>query len=140
VQKKYRIVVNGEVYEVEIEEVSGGRSPAVSAPLAAPERAAAPIRPQSAPVIAPPKEKAAPIKSAAPVPTGAAVVTSPMPGTILQVKVNVGDVVKYGQPVVILEAMKMENEIVATTNGTVKEIRVGKGATVNSGDALVVIA
>ncbi len=62
-----------------------------------------------------------------------------MPGTILDVKVRVGDTVKYAQPVVILEAMKMENEIVATADGTVQEIRVTKGAAVNAGDVLVVI-
>jgi len=137
--KKYRIVVNGEVYEVEIEEVGSHGVPAIAAPVA-PERVAAPVvRPATAPPTAPPVAKTAPTKSAAPAPAGAGAVTCPMPGTILQVKVRVGETVKYGQPVVILEAMKMENEIVATTSGTVQDIRVAKGATVNSGDVLVVI-
>lgn len=137
--KKYRIVVNGEVYEVEVEEV-GVLSPArTSAPHVAPERVVAPPRPVVAAPIEPAAPKAAPQKSAAPKVAGAGVVASPMPGTILGVKVKVGDAVKYGQPVVILEAMKMENEIVATMDGTVREVRVNKGTAVNSGDVLVVI-
>jgi len=131
--KKFRIVVNGEAYEVEIEEV-GAEGAQVSAPVVtAPRPAAAPAR-AGAP------KAAAPVKNApAPVSAGASSITSPMPGTIIDVKVGVGDSVKFGQPVVILEAMKMENEIIATADGTVKEIRVQKGATVSSGDVLVVI-
>ena len=62
-----------------------------------------------------------------------------MPGTILDVKVKIGDSVKWGQPVIILEAMKMENEIVATVDGSIIDIMVQKGATVSSGDVLIVI-
>jgi len=137
--KKYRIVVNGEVYEVEVEEVGVSSAPRATAPLVASEQVVAPPRVVAAPPVAPPVTKPAPQRSAAPVATGAGIVTSPMPGTILGVKVKVGDVVKYGQPVLILEAMKMENEIVATADGNVREVRVTKGAAVNSGDVLVVI-
>lgn len=137
--KKYRIVVNGEVYEVEVEEVGVYSAARPAAPLAAPATVVAPPRVAAAAPVAPPVAKPAPQKSAAPKVTGAGVVASPMPGTILGVKVKVGDVVKYGQPVVILEAMKMENEVVATTDGTIREVRVNKGTAVNSGDVLVVI-
>lgn len=134
--KKFRITVNGETFEVEVEEtgVEGG---VVSQPVA---RTAAPVAP--APRAAAPAPRAA--ASAAPRPAsggaaGAGSVTAPMPGTILDVKVNVGDQVKAGQTVVILEAMKMENEIGAPQDGTVKEVRVQKGAAVNPGDVLVTI-
>jgi len=137
--KKYRIVVNGEVYEVEVEEVGAHTPQRTSAPLSAPAQVMAPPRTVVAAPVAPLAVKTAPQKSAAPKVTGTGVVASPMPGTILGVKVKVGDAVKYGQPVVILEAMKMENEIVATMDGTVREVRVNKGTAVNSGDVLVVI-
>lgn len=134
--KKFRITVNGEVYEVEVEETG-------SEGMAAPAQASAPrpVAPVARPVASAPVKAAAP--AAAPKPAagaaGAGSVTAPMPGTILDVKVSVGDQVKAGQPVVILEAMKMENEITATADGTIKEVRVSKGATVNPGDVLVTI-
>lgn len=138
--KKFRITVNGEAYEVEVEETgseSGGgavqHTPRATAPVAAP---VAPVR-AAAPVARPAAPAAAPKASAGG--GGAGSITAPMPGTILDVKVSVGDQVKAGQPVVILEAMKMENEIAATQDGTVKEVRVQKGATVNPGDVLVTI-
>ena len=107
--KKYKVNVNGTVYEVEIEEMTG-------APAAAPV-AAAPAAPAGA------GER----------------VAAPMPGNILSVNVAAGDTVKKGQVLMILEAMKMENEIMAPCDGTVKQVLVNKGATVNSGDPLVVI-
>ena len=121
-----------------MEEV-GAHTAARPAAHSTPEKVIAPARPAVAAPVAPPVAKAAPQKSSTPTVAGAGVVASPMPGTILGVKVKVGDVVKHGQPVVILEAMKMENEIVATQDGTVREVRVNKGAAVNSGDVLVVI-
>lgn len=112
--RKFNVNVNGKIYVVEIEE-TGAAAPVTQAP-------------------APKKEEAAPV--AAPVAGGAVNVEAPMPGTILDVKVAVGTTVKAGQVLCILEAMKMENEIVAPQDGTVKSI-VNKGTTVNTGDILV---
>ena len=119
--RKFLVNVNGTSYEVEVEEIAAG-----AAPVAAP-----------APVAAAP----APAPAAAPAaaPAGAASVSAPMPGNILDVKVKVGDVVSENTVVVLLEAMKMENEIFAGVNGKVTAVNVAKGATVNSGDVLVVI-
>ncbi|MCA0385167.1 MAG: biotin/lipoyl-binding protein [Firmicutes bacterium] len=132
--KKFNITVNGKSYEVEVEEI-GGVMP--SAPV---NRPAAPVAaPTPAPSAAPvPAAKPAAPAPAAPV-AGGETVTSPMPGTILDIKVNVGDTVASGAVLVILEAMKMENEIMAPVAGKVVSINVNKGASVNSGDVLVVI-
>ena len=111
--KKYKVNVNGTVYEVEIEDISG---------------AAVPAAPAAAPVAAP---------AAAPV--GGESVNAPMPGNILSVNVNVGDSVKKGQVLMILEAMKMENEIMCPCDGKVTSIAVTKGAAVESGAALCTI-
>lgn len=128
--KKFNITVNGKAYEVEVEEVGGVASPVQrTAP-----RAAAPAAP--APVAAPKAAAAAP---AAPVAEGGETVVSPMPGTIFDIKVAVGDTVSQGDVLLILEAMKMENEIMAPTGGKVLSINTNKGASVNSGDVLVVI-
>ncbi|HHW32416.1 MAG TPA: biotin/lipoyl-binding protein [Clostridiaceae bacterium] len=142
--KKFLIKVNGTQYEVEVEEIreQGSNIDIVSqarasmpspapAPKAVPEPAAAPK-----PAPAAPKAESA-SKS---VPTGAKTITAPMPGTILDINVNVGDKVKKGQVLLILEAMKMENEIVAPFEGTVASINTSKGATVNAGDVLVSIS
>lgn len=137
--KKFNITVNGKSYEVEVEEIGGVMSSApvarpVATPVAAPSPAAAPA-PAAAPS-APAAKPAAP----APAPVaGGETITSPMPGTILDIKVNVGDTVASGAVLVILEAMKMENEIMAPVAGKVVSINVNKGASVNSGDVLVVI-
>jgi biotin carboxyl carrier protein len=117
--KYYNITVNGVAYSVSVEETTAGSAP-VAAPVAAPAATPAPAK------------KAAPAASAA-----AIAVKAPMPGNILDVKVKVGDAVKSGDTLVILEAMKMENEIVAPKDGTVAGISVNKGDTVNSGDVLV---
>ena len=111
--KKYRVNVNGTAYEVEIEEMTG-------APAAAPA-AAAPAAP-------------------APAASGAGEsITSPMPGNILAVNVAVGDMVKKGQVLMILEAMKMENEIMAPQDGKVTSVAVAKGAAGESGALLCTI-
>jgi len=123
--RKFNINVNGTSYEVEVEEVGG----VVSAPVAA--VAAAPVA--SAPKVAP---KAAP---AAVVADGEQV-KAPMPGNIWDVKVSVGQKVAEGDVVLVLEAMKMENEIMAPCAGTVASVQVEKGATVESGQVLLVIA
>jgi biotin carboxyl carrier protein len=137
--RKFIINVNGKSYDVEVEEVKGG---AVTAP-AAPTMAAAPV---SAPVAAAapaaaPAPKAAPAAATAPVsvPTGAASVTAPMPGTILSINVKAGDVVKKGQVLCILEAMKMENEIMSGSDGTIASVAVNTGDSVNTGQVLFVI-
>lgn len=123
--KNYRITVNGTSYDVSVEELSGG-----AAPLAAPVAAA--------PVAAP-----SPAAPAAPAPAaggaGSVKVSSPMPGKILAVKANVGDSVKKGQVILILEAMKMENEVVAPEDGTIASIDVTVGASVESGDTLATL-
>ena len=112
--KKYRVNVNGTNYEIEIELMSESEAKATPAPAAAP--------------------------APAPAATGEGeAIASPMPGTILDVKVNVGDSVKKGQVLMILEAMKMENEIMAGTDGVITSIGVTKGASVQTGDALCTI-
>ena len=122
--KYYNITVNGVAYSVSVEETAAG-----AAPVAAPAAPAAPKAP-AAPAAAP--KAAAPAGAA-----GAVTVKAPMPGNILDVKVKAGASVKAGDVLVILEAMKMENEIVAPQDGTVASINVNKGDTVNSGDVLV---
>lgn len=129
--KKFRINVNGKSYEVEVEEIGGGAAGTATAPVTAPQ-ATAPA--PAAPVTAAPQAVAA-----APVAAGAEVVSAPMPGKIMSIKVTVGQQVKAGDLILVLEAMKMENEIFCGASGTVKEIRVGEGAAVNPGDALVII-
>ena len=122
--KYYNITFNGVAYSVSVEETAAG-----AAPVAAPAAPAAPKAP-AAPAAAP--KAAAPAGAA-----GAVTVKAPMPGNILDVKVAAGASVKAGDVLVILEAMKMENEIVAPQDGTVASVNVNKGDTVNSGDVLV---
>jgi biotin carboxyl carrier protein len=132
---KYKVTLNNRVYEVEVE---AGKAMLldeyeVAAPAApAPVVAAAPV---AAPVAAPAAAPAAPVATAA----GEAV-TAPMPGTILKVNVAQGQAVKEGELLVVLEAMKMENEIFAPKAGSVAQVVVSKGSSVSTGDVLVVIA
>ena len=114
--KKYRVNVNGTVYEVELEEITG------AAPVAAPATPAAP---------------AAPAPAAAP--AGGEQITAPMPGNILSVNVAAGDAVKKGQVLMILEAMKMENEIMCPCDGKIASVNTSKGSSVESGTLLCVI-
>ncbi|MBR5108716.1 MAG: biotin/lipoyl-binding protein [Clostridia bacterium] len=123
--RKFNITVNGAAYEVEVEEVAAGES-------AAPAAAAKAPAPKAAPAAKPAAPKAAPVASGTKV-------NAPMPGTILDVKVAQGAAVKKGDVLLILEAMKMENEILAPQDGTVAQVAVSKGASVNSGDPLVVL-
>lgn len=141
--KKFNITVNGKSYEVDVEEVGGYVAPTpvirqeTPAPQTAAPQTAAPqtVAPAAAPAT---KPAPTPVQTAAPI-TGGETINSPMPGTILDIKVNVGDAVANGTVLVILEAMKMENEIMAPSVGKVLSIHVTKGASVNSGDVLVVI-
>ena len=112
--KKYKVTVNGTAYEIEMEELTG------AAPAAA---TAAPV-PTPAPAAAP---------------AGGEQVTSPMPGTILAINVAAGDTVKRGQVLMVLEAMKMENEIMCPCNGKIASVNTSKGASVESGTLLCVI-
>ena len=124
--KTYNITVNGVTYTVEVEEV--GADAAVAAPVAAP--AAAPT-PAAAPVA---KTPAAPKASGA---AGAVSVKAPMPGNIMKVNCKVGASVKKGDVLIVLEAMKMENDICAPQDGVVASVEVAQGATVET-DALLV--
>lgn len=121
---KYKVNVNGTDYEITIELMDA------NAPVAAPAQASAPAA-TPAPAVAPAQASA---------PAGGEQVTCPMPGSILAVNVNVGDTVSEGQVLMILEAMKMENEIMAPCAGTITSVNVTKGATVESGAALCTIA
>jgi len=136
--RKFNITVNGVAYEVEVEEVGGVPAPVAVAPVAPAAPVAAPAPVAAAPAAAPAAPQAAPAPKAAPV-AGGTKISAPMPGTILDVKVAQGASVKKGDILLILEAMKMENEIVAPQDGTVAQVLAAKGASVNSGDVLVVL-
>ena len=112
--KKYKVTVNGTAYEIELEELTGAASAAATAaPAPAPAPAASPA--------------------------GGEQVTSPMPGTILSINVAAGDTVKRGQVLMVLEAMKMENEIMCPCDGKIASVNTSKGASVESGTLLCVI-
>ncbi|MBE5938306.1 MAG: biotin/lipoyl-binding protein [Lachnospiraceae bacterium] len=118
--KTYTITVNGNVYDVTVEAGEGG------APVATPKAAA--------PKAAPAAKAAAPAGA-----QGGVKVNAPMPGKILAVKASAGQAVKKGDVLLILEAMKMENEVVAPQDGTVASINVSEGASVESGDVLATL-
>ncbi len=119
--KQFLVKVNGNTYDVTVDEV--GCIPASAAPNSA-QAPAAPATPA-----------AAPATSA----NGGTAITAPMPGTVLKVLVNVGDQVEENQPVVVLEAMKMENDIPSTVSGKVLAVNVNQGSSVESGQALIVV-
>ena len=130
---KYKVTLNNRVYEVEVEQGEAMlvneyelAAPAVAAPAAAPVAVASAAAPAAAP--------------AAGALAAGEVITSPMPGNILKINVTQGQKVNEGDVLIVLEAMKMENEISATTSGTVAQISVTKGAVVETGTPLVVIA
>lgn len=135
--KQYKVVVNGQSYDVSVQEV-GSQAPApVAARANVPVSAPAPVQEVSAPApAAAPAAVAAPSAPSAPV-AGALSVKSPMPGTVMSFKVTEGQDVKRGDVLLILEAMKMENEIVAPQAGKVAALRVPVSASVNTGDPLV---
>lgn len=132
---KYKVTLNKRVYEVKVEE--GSAMLVDEYELAAPAAPAAP-----APVAAAAPAAAAPV-AAAPAAAGLAagtVIEAPMPGNVLKINVAQGQTVKEGDVLLVLEAMKMENEITATKSGTVAQIVTAKGAVVETGSPLVVIA
>lgn len=125
--KKYNITVNGTTYEVVVEEAGSVASapvaaPVFTAPVAAPVAAAAPAAPKATAAAG-----------------GANKVTAPMPGTILDVKVSVGQSVKKGDVICVLEAMKMENDIPAPCDGVIASVNVQKGASVAANDVLATL-
>lgn len=139
--KNYTITVNGNAYEVTVEEGFTGAAkaaPRAAAPAPTPTpRAAAPApapAPKAAPAPAP-----APVATPAPAAAGAVAVSAPMPGKILGIKLQQGAPVKRGQVILILEAMKMENEIVAPQDGTVASINVAVGDMVEPGATLATL-
>ena len=135
--KKYNITVNGNTYEVLVEEVGGTPAPVVAAPAPVVAPAAAPAPAATPAPAAAPAPVTAPATSAATGTADTVKVTAPMPGTILKVEVSVGQAVKKGDNLCILEAMKMENAIPAPQDGTVASVNVSKGASVNAGDLLI---
>ena len=114
--KAYKVTVNGNVYEIVLEVIDKADIKTPAAPAAAP---AAPVAPASA---------------------GATTITAPMPGTILKVNVANGQAVKKGDVLMVLEAMKMENEIMAPADGTVSSVNVNAGASVEAGSVLCTLA
>lgn len=130
--RKFKISIDGKEYLVEMEEISESSVPAATpiTPTTENTRAASDQKQQSQ------------TQTPSPAATASAANTmpAPMPGTILKVLVNVGDTVSENQPLMILEAMKMENEIVAGMAGTVSAIHVSSGQTVDAGDNLITIA
>lgn len=137
--RKFVVTVNGTRYEVEVEEI------AASAQAAASTEVSAPAAPQgtslSNAAATAPKAQPAP-SSAHQAPAGiqgAHRITAPMPGTILDIRVNVGDSVRKGDVVAILEAMKMENEIMASMDGIVASVNVSRNQQVNSGDIIITL-
>lgn len=135
--RKFNIKVNGQAYEVEVEEVAGGFAPAPVVPVAAaPAPAVAPV---AAPAPEKAEAKAAPASAPVAAPAGGTQLKAPMPGTVIDFKATNGAAVKKGQTILILEAMKMENEIVAPADGVITFVA-SKGASVNTDDLLAVIA
>lgn len=130
--RKFNITVNGKTYEVDVEEVGGASTAAYAAPVAA-----APV--QAAPAAAPSQAPSTPAPKPAASAGAGTPVKAPMPGTIVSIKVNVGDTVNKDTLVAVLEAMKMENEIFAGIEGMVTGIATNAGASVNSGDTILTI-
>ena len=119
--KKYNVTVNGKTYEVEVEEIGGASTPSQNAQVST-------------------AATATPMPKTTPAAISGTPVTSPMPGTILKVNATAGQKISKGDVLCVLEAMKMENDIVAPQDGTVASVNTQKGASVNSGDLLFTIA
>ncbi len=140
--KTYKVTVDGQPYTVQVEEIKEDSARVL--PGAA-EKSSSPVsKVQTAPgPVTVNKEAAVPDKkqpeAISKVGAGGSSIKAPMPGSVLEVKVNVGDDIKDGDVLIVLEAMKMENELTASQAGTVAEVLVKKGDTVNSGDPLIVL-
>jgi biotin carboxyl carrier protein len=143
--KEYKLKINGNEYNVTVNEVDGSMAEVEVNGTPFKVEFDKPVKKAAAPVAKPAAKAAAPAPAAGPAPKPAAAggagtaVTSPLPGVILDVCVKEGDAVKRGQTVMVLEAMKMENAIEATADGTVTAIKVGKGDSVLEGAPLVII-
>ena len=120
--KNLRVTVNGKAYDVQVDELGANAAPAPAAP--APAAPAAPAAAPAAPAAAP---------------SGSETIAAPMPGTILSVNVKAGDSVKSGDVLLVLEAMKMENEIMAPRDGVVASVMVNKGESVDSGKPMIAL-
>ncbi|GHU46759.1 biotin carboxyl carrier protein [Clostridia bacterium] len=131
--KKYKITVNGAAYDVAVEELADHRAGSVAAPVS--------VAPAPAPALdaANDHHHRLPPCTARGVGEGVPV-TAPMPGTIIDIMVRTGDEVEEGEPIVVLEALKMENNIAAAKSGVISSVQVSKGATVQTGDTIVTIA
>lgn len=152
---KYNFRINGHDYQVDVNSVEGGIADVtvngtdykveLADAVPAPAQQAVRPAPQATSTAAPAPQATAPAAQTAQTATASApqgkgeVVTAPLPGVILDIKVKVGDVVKAGQTVAVLEAMKMENEIEATASGTVTAVNAGKGDSVLEGAAIITI-
>lgn len=130
--KQFRVTVNGQLFEVSVEEIAGDAAaePVKAAKATLPSTDAALLSPAAIPQQLPDIKKISSVGTT---------VNAPMPGVVLSVSVNPGSQVKAGEILLILEAMKMENEITAPADGTVLDVCVRKGASVNSGDIMVLI-
>jgi glutaconyl-CoA/methylmalonyl-CoA decarboxylase subunit gamma len=140
--KKYYVTVNGNRYEVEVEEVKGDFSPSIAAAPTVnvePRPVVKPQPVQQAPQPVKEEVKEAPKPAATSGSASGEAIECPMPGTILKVNITEGNNVKQGDVLFVLEAMKMENEIMAPKDGKVVQINVAKGAVVNTGDTLAVL-
>ncbi len=143
--KKFKVTVEGKAYLVEVEEVNTGgnaapqqtqQQVAVKPTNPSPARTASGAQQNAAKTAGPERSAPAPIHSA----EGDYTVKAPMPGSVLDVKVTAGDQTAEGDVLIVLEAMKMENELTSPQAGTVKEVLVKKGDTVNSGDPLIILS
>lgn len=141
--KKFIIKVNGSEYEVEVEEV---RQDGMEGQAIPEIKTVNPVSAQTAPAASPAKGNGKSNNANKnnknnnnAIPAGARIIDSPMPGVIVDISVNEGDTVKKGDVLLILEAMKMENEIVSPVDGNITSVNVSKGASVNAGDVLLSI-
>ena len=125
--KKFNITVNGVSYEVEVEEIKDGAPVTPRPAAAAPAATVKPVAAKPSPTV----------KPAAPIAAGDTTIEAPLPGNVWKVMVKEGQEVKEGDVLLILEAMKMENEIYSPSDGTVAAVHVVEGASVNGGDVLV---
>jgi len=137
--RKFVINVNGKKYEVEVEEIFEGQASDVAGTTVSQIPTPAPAAKPSTQAPAPSPAASEASAASNPDATGSIIIKSPMPGNIWEVKASPGDTVKKGDVILILEAMKMENEIMAPQEGKIVSIPVSKGSTVNAGDILATL-